>query len=155
MSLRFVPLPAPLPDVVTLPPAAVRHVVATVPDAYPCRRCLRDAEPGDLLLLLPYDPFVDTSPYRQPGPVYVHADACRPDPADLVSTPDRPAPGQLTRRRLALRAFDADHMMVDAEIIDGTAVADAAARLLAHPRARYVHVHNAAPGCFAVRVERA
>jgi hypothetical protein len=160
MSLRFVPLPAPLPDLVALPPGAVRHVVADAPHAYPCRRCLRDATPGDALILLPYDPFLGTSPYRQPGPVYLHAtspggQACRPDPADLVSTPDRPAPDQLTRRRLSLRAFDAQHLMVDAQITDGTAGVAAARQLLADPRAEYVHVHNAAPGCFAVRIERA
>ncbi len=155
MRLRYVPLPAPLPDRDPLPADAVRHVVADAPHSYPCRRCLRDAEPGDPLLLLSYDPFLGTSPYRQPGPVYVHEHPCTPDPADLAPTSEQPAPGQLTRRTLSLRAFDATHLMVGTEIVDGARVAEVAGRLLADPGTAYVHVHNAAAGCFAVRVERA
>jgi len=59
MDLRFVPLPAPLPDVASLPDGAVRRVVADQPFSFPCRRCLRDAEPGEPLWLLAYDPFLD------------------------------------------------------------------------------------------------
>jgi hypothetical protein len=154
MTLRLVPLPAPLPDLDDLPPGAVRHVVADAPRSFPCRRCLRDAEPGEALVLLPYDPFLGTSPYRQPGPVYVHERACAPRPDDLALDAGRPAPDQLTRRRLSLRAFDADHLMVGAEVTDGAVVTDVAQTLLADPDVAYVHVHNAAPGCFAVRVER-
>lgn len=152
MTLTLTPLPAPLPDVATLPPGAVRHVVADEPDSYPCRRCLRDAEPGEALVLLAYDPFLGTSPYRQPGPVYVHAQECVPGPLDLAPGA---VPRQLARRRLSVRAFDADHLMSAAEVVDGPQVADVAQRLLADPDVAYLHVHNAAPGCFAVRVDRA
>lgn len=154
MTLRLVPLPAPLPDLDALPPGAVRRVVADAPYAFPCRRCLRDAEPGEALVLLPYDPFLGTSPYRQPGPVYVHEQFCTPRPDDLALGAGRPAPDQLARRRLSVRAFDADHLMVAAELTDGTAVEDVAQALLADPGTAYVHVHNAGPGCFAVRVDR-
>jgi len=155
MDLRFVPLPAPLPDVASLPADAVRRVVADQPFSFPCRRCLRDAEPGEALLLLAYDPFLGTSPYRQHSPIFLHASGCSPDPADLTSTPERPAPDQVRRRMLSLRSFDAAHGMITAELVDGAAVADVARRLLADPRAEYLHVHNAVPGCFAVRVEPA
>ena len=155
MTLTFTPLPAPLPDVAALPPDAVRHVVADAPHSYPCRRCLRDAEPGDSLVLLPYDPFLGTSPYRQPGPVYVHEDPCTPDAADLASTDDHPAPDQLLRRRLSVRGFDAAHLMVATDLVDGPDVVASAARMLADDAVAYVHVHNAAPGCFAVRIDRA
>jgi hypothetical protein len=155
MDLRFVPLPAPLPDVASLPGGAVRHVVADRPSSFPCRRCLRDAEPGEALLLLSYDPFLGSSPYRQPGPIFVHEAGCSPDPDDLTSTPARPAPDQLRRRRLSVRSFDTTHLMLGAELTDGDAVADVARRMLSDPRAMYLHVHNAAPGCFAVRVDRA
>jgi len=70
-----------------------------------------------------------------------------------------PAPGidaadQLRRRRLSVRSFDAEHLLVGAELTDGDAVAEVARRMLADSRVTYLHVHNAAPGCFAVRVER-
>jgi hypothetical protein len=150
MSLRFRPLPAPLPDLDALPAAAVRRVVADAPDAYPCRRCLRDAEAGDELVLFPYDPFLGDSPYRQAGPIFLHARDCGPDADDLVR-----APVQLLRRQLSLRGFDAGHQQLATAVVEGGEVEAAAEAMLAAPGVAYVHVHNAAPGCFAVRVERA
>jgi hypothetical protein len=54
-----------------------------------------------------------------------------------------------------VRSFDTAHLMLGAELTDGDAVADVARRMLSDPRAMYLHVHNAAPGCFAVRVDPA
>jgi hypothetical protein len=124
-------------------------VVADAPRAYPCRRCLRDAEVGEELALFPYDPFLADSPYRQAGPIFVHARDCTPDPDDL-----RAAPVQLLTRQLSLRGFDAQHLQVATAVIDGADVEQAARRMLAKPGVEYLHVHNAAPGCFAVRIER-
>ena len=64
-------------------------------------------------------------------------------------------PQQLRTRTLAARSFDADGMMVERELVEGTALESAIERLLANPRAAYLHVHFAAPGCYAARVERA
>jgi Protein of unknown function (DUF1203) len=149
MTLRFRPLPAPLPDLDRLPAAAVRRVVADAAHAYPCRRCLRDAEVGDDLVLFPYDPFLADSPYRQAGPIFIHVQDCAPA-ADLGRPPE-----QLLRRQLSLRGFDTDHQQVATIVIDGSEVEAAAETMLARPVVEYVHIHNAAPGCFAVRVERA
>jgi hypothetical protein len=55
---------------------------------------------------------------------------------------------------LRVRAFDADAMMVGFELSEGRDVEGAIGRLLADPRAAYLHVHFAAPGCYAARVER-
>ncbi len=65
------------------------------------------------------------------------------------------SPDQLRRRRLSVRSFDAEHLLVGAELTDGDAVAEVARRMFADSRVTYLHVHNAAPGCFAVRMERA
>jgi hypothetical protein len=64
-------------------------------------------------------------------------------------------PEQLRKRTLAARAFDQDGMMVTFELVEGAKLEDAIERLLAEPRAAYLHVHFAAPGCYAARVERA
>jgi uncharacterized protein DUF1203 len=138
--MRVIPLPAPLTD----DPGAVR-VVADEPDAYPCRRCLRDAEPGETMVLLGYDPFLGVSPYTGPGPIYVHERDCAPFDGDGL-------PSQLTRRLLSVRAYDDDHMLVGADVIEGMELERAAERLL--DGAAYLHVHNARPGCFAARIER-
>jgi hypothetical protein len=64
-------------------------------------------------------------------------------------------PEQLRKRTLAVRAFDRDAMMVGTELIEGAQVESAIERLLADPRSAYLHIHFAAPGCYAARVERA
>jgi Protein of unknown function (DUF1203) len=64
-------------------------------------------------------------------------------------------PEQLRIRTLAVRAFDADAMMVGWELIDGHRLEAAVERLFTDPRAAYLHVHYAAPGCYAARIDRA
>jgi Protein of unknown function (DUF1203) len=54
-----------------------------------------------------------------------------------------------------VRAFDADAMMVGFELVDGVKLESAIERQLADPRAAYLHVHFAAPGCYAASAERA
>src|SRR4051794_12666848 len=116
--MRVTPLPAPLTD----DPGAIR-VLVDEPNSFPCRRCLRDAEPGETMLLLSYDPFVGVSPYSGAGPIYVHDHECAPFDGDGV-------PHQLTRRLLSVRAYDEHHMLVEADVIDGTSLDEAAERLL-------------------------
>lgn len=142
------PLPVPLPSLRRLPPGA-RTIVVDEANAYPCRRCLRDAEPGERVVLLSYDPFdadAATS-YRQPGPIFVHADPC-------AYQPSRALPEQLTRRLLSVRSFDAGHAMLGGAVVQGAALEETAVRLLEDDAVSYLHVHNARPGCFAVRIDR-
>jgi len=145
LALVLSPLPAPL----VVPPSAER-VVADGP-GYPCRRCLRDATAGEELHLLSYDPWLGESPYRQPGPIFVHVSACHHDPAAGGDE----LPVQLTSRVLSVRAFDAQHRMTSCELTPGDELAESAARLFADDSAAYLHVHNAGAGCFAVRIDRA
>jgi hypothetical protein len=64
-------------------------------------------------------------------------------------------PEQLRRRTLALRAYDAKAMMVGWELVDGRELEAAIERRFADPAAAYLHVHFAAPGCYAAQVLRA
>jgi hypothetical protein len=128
--------------------------VADESPGYPCRQCLRDAEIGDELVLVSYDPFdpfdppgVD-SPYRCASPVFLH----RLDCSDRLDTSRLPA--QLTRRRLSVRAFDGSAMMLDGRVIEGSDLGATIDALLAIEGVERLHVHNAGPGCFAARVER-
>jgi hypothetical protein len=45
-------------------------------------------------------------------------------------------------------------MMVGWELVDGRELEAAIERLFLKPRAKYLHVHFAAPGCYAARVDR-
>jgi hypothetical protein len=79
---------------------------------YPCRQCLRDAEIGEELLLVSYDPFATNSPYRSASPILIHSAACTPDRTIRL-------PEQLTIRQLSVRAFDEADMMIDASVTEG------------------------------------
>ena len=45
-------------------------------------------------------------------------------------------------------------MMVGWELVEGRDLELAVDRLFANPRAAYLHLHYAAPGCYAARVDR-
>jgi|GEM_PF-2606007 len=85
--------------------------VADSKPGYPCRQCLRDAEIGDEMLLVSYDPFTASSPYRCASPIFIHSAPCAPDDQDGL-------PVQLTCRTLSVRGFDDTAMMLDAALIE-------------------------------------
>jgi hypothetical protein len=45
-------------------------------------------------------------------------------------------------------------MMTGWELIDGGTLEEAIERLFGNPRTAYLHIHFAAPGCYAARVDR-
>ena len=114
----------------------------------PCRVSLTDAAPGDEVILVNYEHHPVDSPYRMRFAIWVRKGEETYDQVDQV-------PQQLRTRTLAARAFDADGMMVKFELVEGAKLEGAIERLLAEPRAAYLHIHFAAPGCYAARVERA
>ena len=144
---RFAPLFA-LTDAQLATQGAVRRIAEARTPGTPCRISLTDAQAGDELLLVNYEHHPVASPYRMRFAIYVRKGEETYDEIDKV-------PEQLRLRTLAVRSFDADAMMVDRELIEGAALEGAIARLLADERAAYLHVHFAAPGCYAARVERA
>ncbi|KAF5011849.1 hypothetical protein FDECE_2081 [Fusarium decemcellulare] len=146
VPLKYVPLPAPLPALEDSPIS----VTAAEDMRVPCRRCLLDASPGEVLYLIAYDPFpVDSiTPYRGAGPIFVHAHDCTP-------FRDATLPDRQLKRLQSLRAYNENHMMVAAEVVNGNEFEKVAGGMLADEKASYIMVHNAKPGCFAFRVERA
>jgi hypothetical protein len=132
-----------------LMPLKAVEIVADERNSFPCRRCLKDAEVGETMLLMSYNPFLGDSPYSGAGPIFVHARDCQQFPGS-----DR-VPDQLSRRLLSVRAYDGEHMLTGAEVIDGGRLEETVDVLFAEGRAEYIHVHNARPGCFAARIDRA
>lgn len=142
--LNFTALPAPL---IADDPKAVVKVVDEKSSA-PCRRCLKDGDLGEEMLLTPYDPFLGVSPYSGPGPIFVHRNGCESYQCD-GSVPD-----QQRRRLLSIRAYDANHMMVEFTFADGD-FEEKAEELFKNTNVEYLHAYYAGPGCFAVRVDKA
>jgi hypothetical protein len=64
-------------------------------------------------------------------------------------------PEQLRKRTLAVRSFDTKGMMVDNRLVEGQRVEPVIEKLLAPSNVDYLHIHFAAAGCYAARVERA
>jgi len=127
---------------------AVRRIADDREPGYPCRVSLTDSKPGDELILTNYEHHAVASPYRMRFAVYVRRGEETFDAVDAV-------PEQLRKRTLAVRAFDADAMMIGFELLEGQNLEDAIERQFNDTRAAYLHVHFAAPGCYAARIERA
>ena len=116
---------------------------------FPCRVSLRDADPGESVLLLNYEHLPVDSPYRSRHAIYVRERAQQAHPAR------NEVPQSLATRLLSLRAFDAAGLLVQAEVAPGSELAGAAARLLAPREVVFMHAHYAGAGCYAARIDRA
>ena len=127
---------------------AVRRIADGRKPGYPCRVSLTDSKPGDELILVNHEHHAVESPYRMRFAIYVRKGEETYDAVDEV-------PEQLRSRKLAVRAWDAEAMMVGHELVDGRELESAIDRLFANPQAKYLHVHFASPGCYAAKVERA
>jgi hypothetical protein len=126
----------------------VRHTADVTP-GFPCRVSMRDAEVGETLLLLNYEHLEVATPYRSRYAIYVRENA------EEARIAVNEVPEVLRRRLLSLRAFDKEGMLLDADVVEGREVETLIERMFADRRAEYIHVHNAKPGCFAARVDRA
>jgi hypothetical protein len=127
---------------------AVRRIADNRERGYPCRVSLTDSKPGDELILVNYEHHAVASPYRMRFAIYVRPGEKQFDAVDEV-------PNYLRGRTLAARAYDEFGMMVGWELVEGDSLEGAIEKLLAEARASYLHIHFAAPGCYAARVERA
>ncbi len=114
----------------------------------PCRISLTDAEPGDELILVNYEHHAVASPYRMRFAIYIRRGEETFDAVGQV-------PQQLRNRTLAVRGFDAAGMMTGWELVEGADLEAAIERQFANSAAEYLHIHFAAPGCYAAPVERA
>jgi hypothetical protein len=154
MSFRIKGLPAEhfdhlfsLSDEELAQHGAVRRVADDRSPGYPCRVSLTDSEPGDELVLVNFEHLPVDSPYRMRFAIFVRKGDETFDAVDEV-------PEQLRKRILAVRAFDCKGMMVGFKLVDGGELEGAIEKLFAQPSAEYLHIHFAAPGCYAARVER-
>ena len=146
MSFRIIGLdPAPfrhlygLPDDELAAQGVGRHVADAKP-GFPDRVEIRDAEPGETLLLN-YTHQPAATPYRASHAIFVREGADRAyDATDEVPEP-------LRLRLISLHAFDGGHQMVDADVVAGQDLEGVIERFLANPVVRYLHAHDAKRGC--------
>ena len=124
------------------------RVVADAPHSAPCRVTLEDAAPGEELLLLPFAHQTAASPYQASGPIFVRKKAR--EAFDAIGV----LPPVFAGRLLSVRAYDAEGMMRDADVVESDPRA-LFERFFADAEVDYLHVHYARRGCYACLVERA
>lgn len=115
---------------------------------FPCRVSLEDAPVGSRVLLVNYCHQEGNSPYHASHAIFIRpgVEQARPAPGTV--------PDSLASRLISWRAFDADHMMIQADVAEGHTLSSLLPDVLADDSVAYVHLHNAKPGCFAARVTR-
>jgi hypothetical protein len=115
---------------------------------YPCRVSLDVAAPGETVLLLPYEHQSARSPYRGVGPIFVREAAReRFDRTDEI-------PQQMRPRLMSVRAYDARHFIVSADVSPGLELESLIARFFERTEVSYLHVHHARWGCYVCRIDR-
>jgi hypothetical protein len=126
-----------------------RRMVAEKKPGFPCRVSLVDAEPGEEVLLLPFTHHDVSNPYRADGPIFVRVKA------QTGRLAVNEVPAMIRTRLLSLRGYDAGGMMLISEVLDGTELEKHLTRFFADASVEYIHIHNARPGCYNCRVDRA
>ncbi|HEY3776846.1 MAG TPA: DUF1203 domain-containing protein [Rhizomicrobium sp.] len=126
-----------------------KRCIADEKPGFPCRIEMRDADPGESLLLLNHVSQPADTPYRASHAIFVLEGATKAfDDVNRV-------PEVMRSRLLSLRAFDAEGMMLDADVVEGASTEPLIERLFSNPAVSYIHAHNARRGCYAGRIDRA
>jgi hypothetical protein len=115
---------------------------------FPDRIEISDAAPGETLLLVNYVHQPADTPYRASHAIFLRERDVAP--TDMVDD----LPSAMRARPLSLRAFDAEGMMVDGDLIDGAVAEALIERFFTDPAVAYIHAHYAKRGCYAGLIER-
>ena len=136
-------------DDAALRAVGVRTKIVDEPRAFPDRIELRDGIPGERFLLLNHEHLPVDSPYRASHAIFIRDGA--EDRFDKINE----VPELLRHRLLSIRAFDEEHMMIDADVVEGSQFEPVVETMFHNPPVVYLHVHNAKQGCYHARVDRA
>jgi len=150
-TFRIVPLSTEIVDAArrAVEAGASDHSVVTAdtPRGYPCRHCLRWAQPGEHLILFPFAAIAPGRPYAESGPIFVHAESCACYAATLQF------PMEFREGRV-IRAYNSQNDMIDACVANGEGPEAIIERFLQRPETAFVHVRSASHGCYTMEVKR-
>jgi Protein of unknown function (DUF1203) len=122
-------------------------VPADSPRGYPCRHCLRWAQPGERMILFPFASVPPGRPYSESGPIFVHADPCE----RYRATEEYPAD---FREGRVVRAYNSQHDMIAAEVANGVGPEALIERFLQMPETALIHIRSVSRGCYTMEIER-
>jgi hypothetical protein len=125
------------------------HAEVATDDA-PCRHCLRTFAVGeDRRILFTYDRFTGVESLPQPGPVYVHAEAC------TRYSEDAGFPEKLRGSPRTLEAYAHGRRLLGQEFVSDGRFEPAIEKLFAISGVEYLQVNSTTAGCFTFRITRA
>jgi len=126
----------------------VKRYIADKRPGFPDRIEMRDAWVGEKLLLLNHVCHPANTPYRATHAIFVR------EGAEIAYDGVDEVPEVMRTRLLSLRAYDAEGMMLDADVVDGKEIEDVISRFFVSPHVAYIHAHNAKRGCYSGRIGR-
>lgn len=118
---------------------------------WPLRCCLTDSRPGDTIAIIAWSPFAWKGPYREVGPVVVHAADCpgQEDGSDL--------PPALEQAPMVLRPYGHDRQIAYSlvrHIDSGGSLTAEVADMLENDKIDFVHGRNITGGCYSFTASR-
>jgi GrpB-like predicted nucleotidyltransferase (UPF0157 family) len=153
LPIRIVAIPTEVAEAVR---ATLRAPVYGFPahaelatDDAPCRHCLRTFAAGqDRRILFTYDRFAGVEALPQPGPVYVHADAC-PRYSENAGFPE-----ELRGSPRTVEAYARGRRLLAQEFVSDGKFESAIEKLFSISEVDYLQINSTTAGCFTFRVER-
>jgi hypothetical protein len=119
-------------------------------DAAPCRHCLRTFIAGkDRRILFTYDRFAGVESLPQPGPIYVHAEACE------RYAEQNGFPEELRGSPRTVEAYGRGRRLLAQKHVSNGIFEPVIEKLFASPEVDYLQVNSTRAGCFTFRIERA
>ncbi len=126
-----------------------RRMTVDAEPGFPCRVSLMDAPVGERVILSHFQHHEANSPYQATGPIFVR------EMAQTAKPETNKIPLMFNHRLLSVRAYDEAAMMKGARVVEGRALEETIRDFFADEAISYLHIHNAAPGCFNCTVQRA
>ena len=114
----------------------------------PLRCCLRNADPGEEVMLFGYEPPLPASPYREIGAVFAHTRPCHP-------VLDGRYPPAWYERVQVLRAYDRRGWIHPASRLhSGGDLHEAITEIFTAPDVHQIHSRNVSYGCYLLAITR-
>jgi len=154
MNFKVVPIPAEITNAARATMVSPQYqslpAFSAIANGYgPCRSCLDTFREGEEhRTSFTYNPFDGISKIPQPGPVFIHSEACQEF--------DGPGfPAGIRHLPMLLEAFDESGEFIERVPVRGELLESLIAEILSRPRVRLINIRNAEAGCFIARIERA
>ncbi len=131
------------------------NTIETVTDhdgGWQLRCCLADSVPGDEIAFIAFSPFEWNGPFRETGPIVVHARGC------AATWQTERLPEDFDQRPMTLRPYNREHRILYdlVEPVPAAVGLDGRVRtLLQQPDVAEVYGRNPQGGCFAFVARRA